>query len=57
MEWQFIVGLVLAIPIILFPAALVWYLNVGGIFTTIREARKRRAIRERKAAVSETTRT
>ena len=38
MEWQFIVALVLAIPIILFPAAFVWYLNIGGIFTAIKEA-------------------
>jgi len=46
MEWQFIVALVLAIPIILFPAAFVWYLNIGGIFTAIKEARTRRAARK-----------
>ena len=38
MEWQFIVALVVAIPIILFPAAFVWYLNIGGIFHRVREA-------------------
>jgi len=38
MEWQFIVALVVAIPIILFPAAFVWYLNIGGIFQRVREA-------------------
>ena len=47
MEWQFIVALVIAIPIILFPVAFVWYLNVGGIYATIREVRARRAAREK----------
>jgi hypothetical protein len=46
MEWQFIVALVIAIPIILFPAAFVWYLNVGGIYSAIKEARERKAARE-----------
>jgi hypothetical protein len=47
MEWQFIVALVIAIPIILFPAAFVWYLNVGGIYAAIKEARARRVAREK----------
>jgi hypothetical protein len=47
MEWQFIVALVIAIPIILFPAAFVWYLNIGGIYSAIREARARRAAHEK----------
>ena len=42
MQWEFIVALVVAIPIILFPAAFVWYLNVGGIYAAIKEARARR---------------
>jgi len=42
MEWQVVVALVVAIPIILFPVAFVWYLNIGGIFTAIKEARTRR---------------
>lgn len=45
MQWEFIVALVIAIPIILFPVAFVWYLNVGGIYAAIKEARKRRAKR------------
>jgi hypothetical protein len=47
MEWQFIVVLVIAIPIILFPAAFVWYLNIGGIYAAIKESRARRVIREK----------
>ena len=45
MQWEFIVALVIAIPIILFPAAFVWYLNIGGIYAAIKEARARRAAR------------
>jgi len=45
MQWEFIVALVIAIPIILFPVAFVWYLNVGGIYAAIKEARERRAKR------------
>lgn len=48
MQWEFIVALVIAIPIILFPAAFVWYLNVGGIYAAIKEARARRVAREKK---------
>ena len=43
MEWEFIIALVIAIPIILFPAAFVWFLNVGGIYEAIKEARAKRA--------------
>ena len=46
MQWEFIVALVIAIPIILFPAAFVWYLNIGGIYAAIKEAQKRWAARE-----------
>ena len=48
MEWQIILALVLAIPVILIPAAFAWYLNVSGIFTVIRETRKRRIAREKR---------
>jgi hypothetical protein len=51
MQWEFAVALVIAIPIILFPAAYVWYLNIGGIYTTVKEVRTRRNAREK--AVSE----
>ena len=47
MEWQIVVALVIAIPIILFPVAFVWYLNIGGIYTAIKEARERRVVREK----------
>jgi len=44
MQWEFVVALVIAIPVSLFPAAFVWYLNIGGIFQSVREARKTREV-------------
>jgi len=51
MEWQVIVALVVAIPIILFPAAFVWYLNIGGIYAAVKEARKRKVAAKEKVTV------
>ena len=47
MEWQIIVALVVAIPVILFPVALIWYINVGGIYTAIKEAKERTVIEKK----------
>ena len=49
MEWQIIVALAIAIPIILFPVVFVWYLNVGGIYVAIKEARARRVTHKKEA--------
>ena len=49
MQWELIVALVIAIPIILFPAAYVWYLNIGGIYAFIKEAREKRVAQEKGA--------
>lgn len=38
MEWQFIVALLVLMPIILLPAALVWYLNIGGAYKAMQKA-------------------
>ena len=51
MQWEFVVALVLAVPLVLFPVALVWYLNIGGIYSAIQAARKKGAVREREAKV------
>jgi len=52
MQFEMLVALVVAIPIILFPAAFVWYLNIGGVVQAIREAK---AAREKKAAAIKAT--
>lgn len=51
MEGVTVLALVVAIPVILFPAAFVWYLDIGGLVHAVREAR---VAREKKAAVRET---
>jgi len=51
MEVLIILALVVAIPVILFPAAFVWYLNVGGLLTMWKEARAREK-RRRKAIIA-----
>ena len=47
MQWQVIVALIVVIPIILIPLMFVWYLNIGGMYVAIKEARERRAIVEK----------
>ena len=49
MAWQLIVALVIAIPIILFPVALVWYFNIGGVYAAVKEARAKRVAAKKKA--------
>ena len=44
MDTGIIVALAIAIPIIMFPVALVWYVNIGGIVKAAREASERRAL-------------
>lgn len=50
MQTELIIALVVAIPVILFPAAFVWYLNIGGIVHAVREAR---AAKEKKAVTAQ----
>ena len=47
MEWVLIVALVVVVPIILFPVAYLWYLNIGGIYAAIKQAREKKAASER----------
>ena len=45
MEWQVIVALVIAVPVILFPVVFIWFINIGGIIALVKEARAKRAAR------------
>ena len=47
MEWQVILALVLAIPMILIPVAFIWYLNIGGLYAVRKEAKEKRAASEK----------
>ena len=37
MQWQFVLALVLGIPIIVFPTAFILYLTIGGMYAAIKE--------------------
>ena len=39
MEWQVILVLALVVTLILFPAAFIWYMNIGGIYAAIKEGK------------------
>ena len=45
-----IIAIIIAVPVILFPVALIWYINTGGIFIAVKESK------EKKFAATETTR-
>jgi hypothetical protein len=53
MHTEVIIALVIAIPVILFPAAFVWFLNISGLWTVWKEsrARERRRAKARQAAL------
>ena len=51
MDAAIVIALAVAVPIILLPVALVWYVNLGGVFAALKEARERRALTERVEAV------
>ncbi len=55
MQWELIVALAIAIPVILFPAAFVWFLNISGILTVWKEtrAREKRRAKARKEALAQ----
>ena len=43
MEWQIIVVLAVVAPLILFPAAFIWYVNIGGLYKELRMRHAARA--------------
>ena len=46
MQWELIVALAIAVPIVLFPVAYVWYINIGNIVVAVKRAREKRAVRK-----------
>ena len=53
MEWQIIVALAVAVPVILLPLVLVWYFNFGGMLSAIKEARAARAANKKEKVTVE----
>ncbi len=52
MEWQVLLALVLAVPVVLLPVAFVWYLNAGGFVAAIKEAQKKREANKKRETSS-----
>jgi hypothetical protein len=52
MQMEVIIALVIAIPVILFPAAFIWFINISGLWTVWKEsrAREKRRAKARQAA-------
>ena len=53
MEWLIIVALVVVlVPVLLFPAAFIWYVNIGGLYTMLREKRRKKAAKKERIGVA-----
>jgi hypothetical protein len=52
MDWPFIVAVAIAVPIILFPAAFIWYLNLGGLVRVMRAIRAKERGAKARVAVA-----
>jgi hypothetical protein len=46
MNVAIVIGMVIAVPAILFPAAFVWYLNIGGIVTAMQRRKAAATVKE-----------
>jgi hypothetical protein len=55
MQIEVIIAIAVAIPVILFPVAFVWFLNISGILTVWKEsrAREKRRLKARKEALEQ----
>jgi hypothetical protein len=57
MPIEAIIAIVIAVPVILFPVAFIWFINVSGLWTVWKEsrARERRRAKARKEALVKAT--
>ena len=51
MEWQVVLAMVVAIPIILLPVAFIWYLNIGGIRAVLRRRQQKPATKNKEISM------
>ena len=52
MTVQFLVALIIAIPVVLFPIALAWFLDIGGIFSWVKQVFRRREFRQENVGIA-----
>jgi hypothetical protein len=46
MHLEILIALIIAVPVILFPAAYLWYMDIGGMYTSYKQAKERRLARK-----------
>jgi hypothetical protein len=46
MHLEILVALIIAIPVIIFPAAYLWYMDIGGLYTSYKEAKAKKLARK-----------
>jgi len=51
MDWPQILVICLAIPVLLIPLVLIWYINTAGIISALRSTREKRAARRTAAKI------
>jgi hypothetical protein len=53
MSTEVIIAIVIAVPVILFPVAFIWFINITGLWTVWKEnrARERKRAKARKGAL------
>lgn len=56
MEWQVVVALIVAIPVILVPVIFVWFVNAGGLVKALRARQARQATKGASVPVQTDTR-
>jgi len=54
MPIEAVIAVAIAVPVILFPAAFIWFINVSGLWTVWKEsrARERKRAKARKEAIA-----
>jgi hypothetical protein len=42
MQWDYVIAIIIAVPVMAFPVALIWYLTIGGTVAAMKDARAHR---------------
>ncbi len=46
MEPQIIIAIVIAMPVVLLPLAVLWHMNIAGVSSRVRQAMSRKVIKQ-----------
>lgn len=54
MSWQIIVALIIIVPLILIPVALIWFLNFGGMRIVLKEVSEKQIAQKESVSTAKT---